>query len=257
MKESIDPRSLPLCIGLVRMPRPNAALGSFLPTSVLQGQPIRYPGCPRCCCCPRAAAAAARKHGACERAELLHRLQDIGSRTCTMRVRARIENLVAYDGVGLCRLLPGVWRHTLRHAKPLGCRRLSPGWRDGCGCTQIAEARRHRRLRGAAAATPCLPHFFPLSARSAGLGALAFATCPLRACTAVRAPSCLLRRRCVQLGRALWWVLSLVVPGCRWWSACLGLAATGRRASTSRLRRVWGGGGGVSGATPVQVVPLT
>ena len=163
-------------------------------------------------------------------------------------------NPVAYNCVGLRSLLPGVWRNTLRHAKPLGCRCLSPGWRDGCRCTQTAEARRHRRLRGAAAASPSVPLVFLLSARSAGLGALAFDTCPLRACTAARPPSCLLRRRCVRLGWALRWVLSLFVPGCRWLSACLGLDAARRpaascpRASNSRLRRVWGSGGGFSGA---------
>ena len=41
-------------------------------------------------------------------------------------------------------------------------------------------------------------------------------------------------------------------PGCAWLRVavrlCLGLAAAGRRASNSCLRRVWGGGGGVSGA---------
>ena len=123
-------------------------------------------------------------------------------------------------------------------------RRLSPGWRDGCGCTQTAETRRHRRLRGVAAAIP-FPFSFPCPRYSAGLGAMAFSTCPLRACTAARAPSRLLRRRCVRLGRVLWWVLSLVVPGCIWLSAYLRLSAAGWRASISRLCRVWGGGGGV------------
>ena len=72
-------------------------------------------------------------------------------------------DIVAHDGVGLRPLLPGVQRHTLLHAKPLWCRRLLLGWRDGCGCTQTAEARRHRRLRGAAAAIPSLPLLFTLS----------------------------------------------------------------------------------------------
>ena len=43
-------------------------------------------------------------------------------------------------------------------------------------------------------------------------------------------------------------VLSLVVPGCRRLSACLGLTAAGRRANSSRLRWPWGGGGGVRGS---------
>ena len=215
MQTRLNPCSLPLRVGRVRAPQSYGALPVFLPASMLQWQPVRYPGRPRCSCCNRAAAAAVRKNGACERAEFLHRLQDIRTRTCTLCIRARIEDFVAYDGVGLCPLLPGVWRHTLRHAKPLGCRRLSPGWCDGCGCTQIVEARRHRRLLGAAAATPSLRILIllPVFPGSAGLGALAFAGFPLRACTAVRAPACLHRRMRVRLGRALRWDLSQVVPG--------------------------------------------
>ena len=107
MKASLDPRSLPPCIGLVRTPRPNFAIWSFLPPSVLQGQPIRFPGGPRRCCRPRAATAAVRKHGTCERAEFLHRLQEIRMRTRTLCVLARVESLVAYDRVGLGPLLWG------------------------------------------------------------------------------------------------------------------------------------------------------
>ena len=103
---------------------------------------------------------ATHNHGACERAEFLHRLYD-RTRTYILCVCARVEDFAAYDGVGLCPLLPGAWRHTLRQAKPLGCRRLSRGWRNGCGCTQTSEDRRHRRLRGAPAAIPSLPLLLP------------------------------------------------------------------------------------------------
>ena len=149
MQTTLNPCSLPLRVGQVRAPKPCGALASFLPPTILQCQPVRAPGRPRGSRHTRVAAAAARDHGACVRAEFLHRLQDFGSRTCTMRIRARMEELWPTTVYAVCvgPLQPGIWRHTLRHAKPLECRRLSAGWRDGCGCTQTAEARRHRRSR--------------------------------------------------------------------------------------------------------------
>ena len=88
---------------------------------------------------------------------------------------------MVYHGVGLHPLLPSVRRHTQWNAEPLWRWGLPPGWRDGRGCTQPAEARRHRRLPGTAAATPSFPFLIPVSPQCAGLGALAFAACPLRA----------------------------------------------------------------------------
>ena len=63
--------------------------------------------------------------------------------------------------------------------EPLGCRRLSPGWRDGCGCTQPAETRRHCRLRKPLPPSPPFPFFFqcPRDPRALGFLRLPDAPC--------------------------------------------------------------------------------
>ena len=75
MQTTLSQCSLPLRVGQGRAPQPCGALAV-----ILQWQPVRYPGRPRRRCRTRAAAAAAREQGAVERAEFLHRLQDVGSR---------------------------------------------------------------------------------------------------------------------------------------------------------------------------------
>ena len=91
----------------------------------------------------------------------------------------------------------------------------------------------------AGAAIPSVPLLFSSSLLSAGLGALAFATCPLRAYSAAPAPPRLRRRRGVRLGRALRWVLSRIVPG-----RCRGLAAVRRLANSSLVSWIRGCGVG-------------
>ena len=183
------------------------ALVVFPPPTVLQWRPICHLARSRRRYRTQAEAVAVHKHRTCERAMPLHRLQDIRSRTCTLCIRARFEDLVAYPCVGLRPPLPSVWRHTLRHAKPLWCWLLSPA------CTTDAAARSPRRPGGTAGCERLLlpshpfPFFFPCphNPRALGLLRLPFAPCK-PALPRELTPTCAVARACG------WWDLSLVVP---------------------------------------------
>ena len=187
MKASLDPRSLQLRVGLVRTPRPNAAIRSFPPLSILQGQPIRYlmyptlaaaaiparrqrlyantvrASVPTSCTACRTSARAPAPCNSRTHLELC------GLRWCGPLLSAA-GHLAAYpaacEAAGVPALLTRLGRRLRVHAD-----------RGGPEAPQVARGHRRHSLP------------FPSFSRGPlirGLGALAFATCPLRACNSYK-----------------------------------------------------------------------